>query len=56
MTIKRSLTARRRDFLGVFDIAATNKPAKITFTYAIAAKLSNHDGELPELRPASSAK
>ena len=49
MSIERSLAASLRDFLGVFDIVATNKPAEIILTHSVAAKLGDRDGEIPRI-------
>ena len=50
MTIKRSLAAARRNNLrGVFDIAATNKPAEFILTHSVAAKFANSHRKFPSI-------
>jgi hypothetical protein len=43
------ISSLRDDLRGVFDIATANKPAKLAFTHAVAAKLTNRDRKIPSI-------
>ena len=45
--IKRSLIAGRCDFLGVFDIAAANKPSELVLGHPVAPQLADGDRKIP---------
>jgi hypothetical protein len=49
VTIECSLTARGCDFLGVFNIASTNKPTELIFRDTVSQKLTDCDRELPSI-------
>jgi hypothetical protein len=47
--VERALIACGRNFVGVLDIAAANKPAEFIFSHSVAPQLADRHRELPDI-------